>query len=284
MTESTDYCEALVRDADKDRFLAALFAPVEHRPDLLTLYAFDVETAAVAHRVRDPVAGEIRLQWWHDAMSSDADTAGHPVVDAMADLLRRHHIDRSVALDLIDARRRALYPADESTEAEFELSASESEGVIVRLAAHVLNGPPSEATRLAAHHAGVAAAMAWVEPGAVPFDVLSRARRHRDAVRALIPELPAAVLPCLFAAGPCGRRPFIAAAMAQAMDPVARIDEPGAVDLKRPRARFRRLANSQGVKPGPARSIKTRSGLAGSAGRQRCGRPLPFRIRSPATS
>jgi phytoene synthase len=195
MTEETDYCEALVREADKDRFLAALFAPYAHRPDLLTLYAFDIETAAVAHRVRDPVAGEVRLQWWHDALSSAAGPAGHPVVDAMSDLLRRRGIDRSVALDLIDARRRALYPAEESTEAEFELSASEVESVIVRLAAHVLDGPPGEATKLGAHHAGVAAALARVASETAAFDSAAMSRRHRDAVKALIPKLPEAVLP-----------------------------------------------------------------------------------------
>lgn len=193
MTDDSQYCEALVRDADKDRFLATLFAPAIHRPDLLTLYAFDLETAAVAQRVRDPVAGEIRLQWWHDALSSDGGQAGHPVVDALAGLLRRHDIDRGVALDFVDARRRALYPNDQSTEAEFELAASESEGVIVRLAAHVLGGPPGEATKLAAHHAGVAAAR--IAPDTAAFDVAAMSSRHRDAVRALIPKLPETVLP-----------------------------------------------------------------------------------------
>ena len=35
------YCEDLVREADKDRFLASLFAPAERRPALLALYAFN---------------------------------------------------------------------------------------------------------------------------------------------------------------------------------------------------------------------------------------------------
>ncbi len=194
MTEASDYCETLVRDADKDRFLATLFAPAEHRPDLLTLYAFDLETAAVAHRVRDPVAGEIRLQWWHDMLSSDGGATGHPVVDATTQLLRRHDVDRSVALDLIDARRRALYPDESSTEAEFELSASESAGAIFRLTAQVLGGSPGDATKLAAHHAGMVAMAAQVAPDAVALDLPAMTRRHRDAVRALIPKLPGAVL------------------------------------------------------------------------------------------
>jgi phytoene/squalene synthetase len=197
MADESDYCASLVRDADKDRFLATLFAPAPYRPDLLTLYAFDLETAAVAHRVRDPVAGEIRLQWWHGTVSQDGGATGHPVVDALAGLLRRHDIDRSVALDLIDARRRALYAHEEITEAEFELAASENAGAIVRLAAQVLDGALGDATRLVAHHAGVAAAAAQVAPDAVRFDAKAMSGRHRGAVRALIPKLPDAVLPAL---------------------------------------------------------------------------------------
>lgn len=207
MTDESDYCESLVRDADKDRFLATLFAPDSHRSDLLTLYAFDLETAAVAHRVRDPVAGEIRLQWWHDRVSQDGvsqdgvphdgDATGHPVVDAVLSVLRRHNIDRSVALDLIDARRRALYADAAMTEAEFELAASESAGAVFRLASHVLDGSPADVTRLAAHHAGVAASASQVAPDAVGFDVSAMSERHRHAVRALIPTLPASVLPAL---------------------------------------------------------------------------------------
>jgi phytoene synthase len=178
MTEETDYCATLVREADQ------------------ALYAFDLETAAVAHRVRDPVAGEIRLQWWHDALSSDdGATTGHPVADAMQQVLRRHGIAPDSVLDLVDARRRALYPGDNASEAEFELSASETAGAIVRVAAQVLGGPPGEALRLAAHHAGVVTAAGQMDPERAAFDLAAMTRRHRDAVRALVPNLPDAALP-----------------------------------------------------------------------------------------
>ena len=195
MTGDSDYCESLVREADKDRFLATLFAPAARRPDLHVLYAFDLETAAVSQRVRDPLAGEIRLQWWRDALSDDYEAAGHPVADAMIRLLRENRMTREVALDLVDARRRALYPAQDITEAEFELFASETTGAIFLMAAQLLGGPTAETTRLAAHHAGVAAAASTDSPDPVSFDRAAMAARHRDAVRALIPALPDAVLP-----------------------------------------------------------------------------------------
>jgi phytoene synthase len=155
MTADASYCESLVRDTDKDRFLATLFAPAPCRSDLYVLYAFDLETAGVAQRVRDPAAGEIRLQWWHDALAGISESPGNPVADAMLETTARYGIDTLLALSLIDVRRQALYDNASQTDAEFELFASQTEGAIYLMAAQVMGGTPSEATKLAAHHAGV---------------------------------------------------------------------------------------------------------------------------------
>jgi phytoene synthase len=185
MVDEADYCEALVKDTDKDRFLATLFAPAATRTDLYSIYAFDLETAAVANRVRDPAAGEIRLQWWHDALAGILEATGNPVADAMLAAMARNGIDTLLALSLIDARRQALYPNEHQTEAEFEIFASETAGTIYLMAAQILGGAPSEATRLACHHAGVVT----LAPQA--------SAAHRSAVKALIASLPANVLPAL---------------------------------------------------------------------------------------
>src|SRR5262249_7298828 len=68
MQDAFAHCEGRLRAADKDRFLTTLFAPAEHRDALFALYAFNVEIARVREVVREPVAGEIRLQWWHDVL------------------------------------------------------------------------------------------------------------------------------------------------------------------------------------------------------------------------
>ena len=184
MPDAARHCEDLVREADKDRFLATLFAPAETRPDLFALYAFDIETAAIAHRVRDPMAGEIRFQWWHDVLSGQSDAAGEPVATALLAALPRHDIPVALALALIDARRDALYAED--SEAGFELRASETHGAIYEMAARMLTDQPSEAVRLASHHAGVATVAAYSDKP----DRADIVRRHLDAVRTLIANLP----------------------------------------------------------------------------------------------
>jgi len=52
MQSAFRYCENLVREADKDRFLATLFAPAECRGALFALYAFNVEVGSVRERIR----------------------------------------------------------------------------------------------------------------------------------------------------------------------------------------------------------------------------------------
>jgi phytoene synthase len=185
MADDQAYCQNLVREADKDRFLATLFAPADRRADLFALYAFDLETAAVARRVSDPVIGEVRLQWWHDCIAGAAETGGHPVAQALRDVLVKHGISEARALALIDARRSALYEMEEG-DAALEVHAGETAGAVFAMAAQILAGAPDEAARLASHHAGVVA---------LAPDGGALSRTHRAALRALVPHLPQAALP-----------------------------------------------------------------------------------------
>src|SRR3954452_17343605 len=85
------HCEQLVRVADKDRFLATLFAPAEKRGPLFALYAFDLEIAGIRERAREPMPGEIRLQWWRDVLSGErgGEAKAHPVAAALTATIAR---------------------------------------------------------------------------------------------------------------------------------------------------------------------------------------------------
>ena len=62
------HCEALTREADHDRWLAGLYAPEGARKHLYALAAFHIEVSRLRAIVRQPLAGEIRLQWWREAL------------------------------------------------------------------------------------------------------------------------------------------------------------------------------------------------------------------------
>ena len=79
MQDAYAHCEAVVRAHDKDRFLAALFAPADLRRHLHALYAFDGEIARVREAAREVLPGEIRLQWWRDALATKRAARSMPI-------------------------------------------------------------------------------------------------------------------------------------------------------------------------------------------------------------
>ena len=87
MQDAYAHCEAVVRAADKDRFLAALFAPAERRRHLFALYAFNGEIARVRELAREALPGEIRLQWWRDVLGGEArgEVSANPIAAALLD-------------------------------------------------------------------------------------------------------------------------------------------------------------------------------------------------------
>jgi phytoene synthase len=155
------YCESLVRDGDPDRFFAGLFAPADKRPHLFALYAFSLEAARVREAVSDPMLGDIRLQWWRDALQGEArgDVRANPVAAALDDTIVRFRLPRSALVDLIDARVFDLYDDPMPTMADLEGYCGETSSVLIRLAGIVLADGADPGAADAAGHAGVAYAI-----------------------------------------------------------------------------------------------------------------------------
>jgi phytoene synthase len=97
---------AIVREGDPDRYLATLFAPSSARDDLFAVYALNVELARIGERVSEPSLGEIKLQWWRDALAraGTGEATASPVADAIGSLLQRHPGAAEPVRRMIDAR------------------------------------------------------------------------------------------------------------------------------------------------------------------------------------
>jgi phytoene synthase len=160
MQDAYAHCEALVREADKDRFLASLFAPADRRPHLFALYGFNVEIARVGQVAHEPLAGEIRLQWWRDALSSRApgEAAANPVAAALLDTIARCGLPVAPLDTLIDARARDLYDDPITTVSELEAYGRATASTLFGMAARILDR--GAATDDVADPAGVAYALA----------------------------------------------------------------------------------------------------------------------------
>src|SRR5262245_37465598 len=109
MADDFDYCETLVRESDKDRFVATLFAPAGRRRALYALYAFNVELARVREAAREPMPGEMRLQWWRDVLGGQPSGAAGPVAAALVNTAIRFRLPTHVLADMIEARSFDLY-------------------------------------------------------------------------------------------------------------------------------------------------------------------------------
>ncbi|BBF92715.1 phytoene/squalene synthase family protein [Blastochloris tepida] len=161
LSEAFAYCESLVREADKDRYLATLFAPADARPHLFALYAFNAEVARVREIVSDPLPGEMRLQWWRDALSGNGpgDVAAHPVAAALMATIRQCRLPVEPFLDLIEARVFDLYDDPMPTLADLEGYTGETSSALMQLAALTLAGGREQDTAEIAGHGGVAYAL-----------------------------------------------------------------------------------------------------------------------------
>jgi phytoene synthase len=130
----------MVRSADKDRFIAALFAPQGLRPHLHALYAFNAEIARVREAARDPLPGEIRLQWWRDVVNGEGrgEIAANPVAAALLDTIARCNLPREPLQRFIDAHGFDLYDDPMATLADLDAYGRDTEGALMMLAARIL--------------------------------------------------------------------------------------------------------------------------------------------------
>jgi phytoene synthase len=189
-------CEAIVRAADRDRYLADLFVPAEKRRHVHALHAFSHEIARVRDMVREPMPGEIRLQWWRDALVGErpGEADAHPVAAALLDTVTRFRLPRQPLLDLIEARVFDLYDDAMPTVGDLEGYCGETSSALIRMASLVLGDGADLGGADAAGHAGVAYAVTGLlrafafhaARGQVylPKDVLDRHGVGRHAIAA----------------------------------------------------------------------------------------------------
>ncbi len=234
MPDAFDHCEQIVREADKDRFLATLFAPAKYRRPLFALYAFNVEIARIREMAREPMPGEIRLQWWRDVLAGGGhgDVAAHPVAAALREVAVRYRLPPTMLADMIEARTFDIYDDPMASLADLDLYCVRTSAALVELAARILGDGKDTGTGDLAGHAGIAYAITGLLRALpihaarrqlyVPQDVLQRygaqqedvfagtattelraalaelrlhARKHLTAARDMMAGAPAAIAP-----------------------------------------------------------------------------------------
>ena len=141
------YCAQLVRQADRDRFIASLFAPAEKRGGLYALYAFNAEIARVREVARQALAGEIRLQWWSDVIAGErtGEARANPVAAALLATIERHRLSPARLITMVEAHRFDLYDEPMRDLAQLETYARQTSSALFALAVQILAGAEADA-------------------------------------------------------------------------------------------------------------------------------------------
>jgi 15-cis-phytoene synthase len=157
------YCADLVRTHDFPRYAATLFAPAEERRALLALYAFNAEISRVRDSVSQPMAGEVRMQWWTDMLAGrgHGGVEGNPVAAELLHVIRHFGLPVEPLSRLIDEHQFDLYNDPMPTMAALEGYVTDTSSALFALATHI-SGRPSAETDHLARHAGLAQGFAQV--------------------------------------------------------------------------------------------------------------------------
>jgi phytoene synthase len=155
---SADYCHELVRQGDKDRYLSALLAPDAKRPQLLALYAFNIEIARIRETVSEAALGEIKLRWWADAIEAAyaGERQGHPVIEALAPVIAEASLPKPALLNMIEARQFDLYDDPMPNLGQLEGYLGETSSMLIQLAAMILDRAKAQSLGDISGLAGVA--------------------------------------------------------------------------------------------------------------------------------
>lgn len=150
-----------LKELDPDRYYASVLLKGAERDAVQGLFAFSADVAAVRERVHEPMAGEVRLQWWTDALSGEGHGAvrSNPVADRLLAAIDDYRLPSDALQRLLTARRFDLYDDPMPDMETFEGYAGETVSVLYQLAAMILNGGKQAAAADAAGHLGVGEAL-----------------------------------------------------------------------------------------------------------------------------
>ena len=163
-----------LREADIDRYLALLLMPADIQGDLAALMLFNADIASIRDRVREPLPGEVRLQWWREVLSGDrrGEAEAHPVASALIEVIERRQMPAAPLIAMCEARIFDLYDDPMPDRTSYEGYAGETASAVLQMSAFLMDPQASSSTAMASGHAGVAQAVA----GHLQMLPISRAR------------------------------------------------------------------------------------------------------------
>lgn len=188
MTAAPSEFETALREAEPDLWLSSRFiADPAARADVALIYALNHELVSVAHKVREPLIGQMRLTWWRDSLDALAQGGphrGHPLLIAIAG----SGLSIASLADLPEGRLADFdsAPADAAMRLK---QIDETEGVLMGLVARRLAPETEPSSVRAAARAWALSRQSEADPAAV--------RAQLRIARAELKALPIAAFPAV---------------------------------------------------------------------------------------
>ena len=161
MNKHFKYCAKYVRQYDKSRYLSGSLANKEHRLQLFSLYAFDIEISLIRSKINDAFPGEVRIQWWRDVITEmqHEKVENHPIANALITTINEYQLPIDPICNLLEARTFDVYNDPMPTLHDLDGYLGETSSVLFQLAANILTNNTTLNLSDACGHAGVAYAL-----------------------------------------------------------------------------------------------------------------------------
>lgn len=157
--ENASLDQALRRD-DPEAWLISLYAPAKMRPQVQALAAFAHELRGISAKVTQPLAGEIRLQWWRDVLAMpESSDAAMPLAAALLQARMQARLPVSALQAMIDAYAHDLYGEPFADWAALEAYCGATDAAMLRLTTLVLAQGNDPGGADVCGHAGMASGL-----------------------------------------------------------------------------------------------------------------------------
>jgi len=159
MHDNHDQILNQLRDSDRSLYVASLLMPEEIRWPITTIYAFHAEIGRIRQLVKEPLPGEIRLQWWREVTADNArkdEAAANPLSAMMNKTIDTYDLPRGNFENYCRARIFDLYDDPMPDILTYEGYAGEVYSTLFQMCCHIIDQDRAQITSTASGHAGVA--------------------------------------------------------------------------------------------------------------------------------
>ncbi len=152
-----------LRENDRSRYLAGLLMGDDVRLPIAVLYAFNAEISRIRDLIKEPLPGEIRLQWWREVTAESArkdEASANPLALAVNQTIDKYGINRSSFDGYCRSRIFDLYDDPMPDRLTYEGYCGETASTLLQWSCQVIDADIAKTTADACGHSGVAQSVA----------------------------------------------------------------------------------------------------------------------------